>query len=337
MMVATTERSLYEDWLVRRDRLAHDTEGIEQYRRIQLQLLNYLLERYRDAPQVQQPALFPLTTEVILNERAMVVHNHLWRGQTSGTKSTFEVKHRVSAIVERMQASWGDSTAPFSDKSTDEAPDDPATALPSFAAVTWQTEQRATEFPSASENEQFGRPAAKRGLRLRVRAVINSLRVEIHFMAWTLAGGLTGAGARRQIEVAKACQLLKKFARPPCRDEWLLVRLQDCEHPYARRAAFQAWLDRIRAGCNDEISHRLQRSFGALDDGQLDSIRALLVHPRADVRIIAMEMLATHGTLDDVSLLCDLLDLPVQPDEHPRERASLGLAARRIAEGRNSV
>jgi hypothetical protein len=125
---------------------------------------------------------------------------------------------------------------------------------------------------------------------------------------------------------------LKKFAKPSFRDEWLLIRLQDCDHPHARRAAFQAWLDRIRAGCNDQIGRRLQRSFSALDEGQLDSIRALLAHASAEVRIVAMEMLAARGTLDDVSLLCDLLNLPQQADEHPRERATLGLAAKQIAE-----
>jgi hypothetical protein len=67
MMVTTGKRSLYEDWLIRRERLAHDTEGLEQYRRIQLQLLDYLLERYRDVPEVQRAARFPLATAVYVN------------------------------------------------------------------------------------------------------------------------------------------------------------------------------------------------------------------------------------------------------------------------------
>jgi hypothetical protein len=332
MMVTTDKRSLYEDWLVRRERLAHDTEGIEQYRRIQLQLLDYLIERYRDAPEVRRPARFPLAIEVYVNERAMLVHNHLWRGQTSGTKSRFEVKNRVAAIVERMKTGSRE-TAEAAGSFSDVAVDDSAPALPSFASLAEPPDEPAAERPSVAAIEESGCGTGQARLLARVAWAINWLRWQIYLTAWSFANGLFGPGSTsRQIALAKVCHLLKKFAKPSFRDEWLLIRLQDCDHPHARRAAFQAWLDRIRAGCNDEIGRRLQRSFGALDEGQLDSIRALLAHASADVRTVAMEMLATHGTLDDVSLLCDLLNLPRQADEHPRERATLGLAAERIAQ-----
>jgi hypothetical protein len=139
-------------------------------------------------------------------------------------------------------------------------------------------------------------------------------------------------GLRRQVTSGKLRRLFRLCANPNRHDVWLLFRLLECGHPNVPRYAFQAWLDRIRGGCDDDISRHLQRSFGALDEGQLDSIRALLAHGSANVRIIAIDMLATHGTLDDVSLLCDLLNLPQRADEHPRERATLSLAAKRIAE-----
>ena len=66
-------------------------------------------------------------------------------------------------------------------------------------------------------------------------------------------------------------------------------------------AAFQAWLDRIRADCNDEISRRFQQSFGVLDEGQLDSIRGLLAHASAEVRIIAMSTMTTTKTTEVAS------------------------------------
>lgn len=304
MMVTTDKRSLYEDWLIRRERLAHDTEGIEQYRRIQLQLLDYLIERYRDTPEVQRAARFPLATEVYVNERALLVHNHLWRGQTSGTKSTFEVKNRVSAIVERMQAAApGTEDAEFG------------------AAIDYPAERRAAALDSSTE-ELSGPPDDEQTLWSRLGSAGASVLWQLNLLF----------GLRRQVTSGKLRRLFRLCANPNRHDVWLLFRLLECGHPNVPRYAFQAWLDRIRGGCNDDISRHLQRSFGALDEGRLDSIRALLAHASAEVRIVAMEMLATHGTLDDVSLLCDLLNLSQQADEHPRERATLSLAAKRIAE-----
>jgi len=304
MMVTTNKRSLFEDWLVRRERVTRDTEGIEQYRRIQLQLLDYLIERYRDAPEVRRPARFPLPTEVYVNERAMLVHNHLWRGQTSGTKSRFEVKNRVSAIVERMSAAVPEAEdAEF------------GTAIPE------RREARTAALDSSTEGLS-GPPDEEQTLWWRLRSAFSSVLWQLNLPF----------GLRRQVASGKLRRLFRICANPKRHDVWLLFRLLDCGHPNVPRYAFQAWLDRIRGGCNDDISRHLERSVGAFDEGQLDSIRALLAHASADVRIVAMEMLATHGTLDDVSLLCDLLNLSQQADEHPRERPTLGLAAKRIAE-----
>ena len=68
MVITSDQRSLYEDWQLRRERLLIDSKVIEQYREMQLQLLDYLLRRYRDAAAVQRPARFPLPTELTLNE-----------------------------------------------------------------------------------------------------------------------------------------------------------------------------------------------------------------------------------------------------------------------------
>src|SRR5262245_37786963 len=103
MTTATDQRSLYDDWQLRRQRLLADRDGIEQYRRMQLRLLDYLLERYHDAPEAQQAARFPMPGDVRFNQRAIVVHHHLWPAETSRTKTIFDVNRRVSLIVSRMQ------------------------------------------------------------------------------------------------------------------------------------------------------------------------------------------------------------------------------------------
>jgi hypothetical protein len=49
------------------------------------------------------------------------------------------------------------------------------------------------------------------------------------------------------------------------------------------------------------------------------------------VRIAALDILRRIGTLEDISLLDDLLALPLTADEHPAERAWLLYAMRSIA------
>jgi len=64
----------------------------------------------------------------------------------------------------------------------------------------------------------------------------------------------------------------------------------------------------------------------------LDDIRAKLSDPSPLVRRTAARMLAARGTLDDISLIADLLALPPQPGELPGEREELLQAMRVLAE-----
>jgi hypothetical protein len=49
------------------------------------------------------------------------------------------------------------------------------------------------------------------------------------------------------------------------------------------------------------------------------------------VRLAAIVGIGRVGTLDDLGLLSDLLALPPQPDEHPREREALVQAMQQIS------
>src|SRR5205085_2701119 len=99
--------SLIDDWRLRRDRLLQTFDLPESYRQSQLQVLDYLVHRYQDSPLADRPARFPLRTEFSMNERAIVVHQHLWGGRVGSAKNHSEVHNRISEIVTRMQ-----STAP---------------------------------------------------------------------------------------------------------------------------------------------------------------------------------------------------------------------------------
>jgi hypothetical protein len=95
-MVAVTT-TLYEDWQRRHSKLQSGgaPQG-RQYIDVQLHVLDFLLQRYENSEVGNQPARFPLNTEMVWNKRALVVHHHLARNQEAGRKKD------ISKILKRM-------------------------------------------------------------------------------------------------------------------------------------------------------------------------------------------------------------------------------------------
>jgi hypothetical protein len=116
-------RTLYDDWLARRARLAEAGGGEADWRAVELRLLDFLLRRYRDSPEAAQPARFPLGSGLFVNHRAIVVHHHLGRGVIPTVTSRQEANARVRAIVARMHS-------PAADDATAEDQGVPSWAIP---------------------------------------------------------------------------------------------------------------------------------------------------------------------------------------------------------------
>jgi len=64
---------------------------------------------------------------------------------------------------------------------------------------------------------------------------------------------------------------------------------------------------------------------------QADTVRAMLCDSDPFARLLAVLELRRVGTLDDISLLSDLLSLPAQPNEHPLERRAMLQVMRRLS------
>ena len=105
---ATQTPTLYEDWLVRRDRLAGLPMREGDRHRSELRLLEFLLEHYRSSPIAARPARFSARTEVYVDRRAIVVHNHLGKGYLSDVHTRQQAEQRVRGVLSRMAA--GEST-----------------------------------------------------------------------------------------------------------------------------------------------------------------------------------------------------------------------------------
>jgi hypothetical protein len=111
VIASSTTRSLYEDWLVRRERLEGLPGEIAGYRAVEMRLLDYLLRRYRDSPEAARPARFPLSKDLFVDHRAIIIHHHLGRGQIPDMSSQREASDHVRAVVERMQSPPAGSAA----------------------------------------------------------------------------------------------------------------------------------------------------------------------------------------------------------------------------------
>jgi len=126
-----------------------------------------------------------------------------------------------------------------------------------------------------------------------------------------------------------------KYAADPARvDELAADLLAEAAHAAALGYLVSAWRERLRAGCRDEATRRLRKHILGAGKAQqvADGICSALADSHAPVRLGALEILGQIGILEDVGLLSDLLALPPQDDEHPKERESLAWAMQQIAE-----
>jgi hypothetical protein len=76
---------------------------------IELRLLDYLLRHFRDSPEAQRPAVFPLTSPAYFNQRAAAIHararlvqQRLWHGDWVHVANARQAHERVASVLRRM-------------------------------------------------------------------------------------------------------------------------------------------------------------------------------------------------------------------------------------------
>ncbi|MEK6236946.1 MAG: hypothetical protein N2C14_19735, partial [Planctomycetales bacterium] len=94
--------TLYEDWIARRERLENDVPSDRDSRRVEMQVLDYLLNVYRGSEKTAVPARFPYCYDFVLNGRAIILNHHLGDGKVAGVKSEKEAENRMASILHRM-------------------------------------------------------------------------------------------------------------------------------------------------------------------------------------------------------------------------------------------
>jgi hypothetical protein len=287
MLAMSDERTLAEDWFVRRQRLMMSQTVSEQHRRMQLQVLDYLIRRYGDSAEAARPARFASTAEFYSNDRAIVVHQHLGRGKIAGVKSQVEASRRVGDIVKHLRSVHdGDSGA--------------APAHNDFS--NWI-------------DELGRRPRVPEGAWC---SMWRTLRYggHVHRM---IAEALKESPYLPRAALAYLCRCLSNTKQVDVRAAELLIQ---CQTETAPNYAARAWRKRVESRCDDAVT-RILRAFLVARRMVPDAIREQLAAASVESRLAAVDVLREAGTLDDVALLSDLASLPRSVDEDPRERNEL--------------
>lgn len=298
MLSTADERSLIDDWRVRRlhlEKMAESVAASPQHRQLQIKLLDYLIHRYGDTPQASGRARFPAVAGAEWNDWAIVVHHHLHHATASGVKNQAEANRRVGEILDHLRA--------VEDAGAEAVP-------PRGDFAEWVETIHEEASISATTLARIQRALRHgRGIRRAIRA---ALRESPHLPNAALA------------------YLCRELSDPRRADAEAALMLTQCQDLAARKYALRAWRERLAAGVSDAITSTLRRYVEA-DAAALDGVRQRLADPNWDVRLAAIEILGESGTLDDIALLADLWSLPLAADEDARAREALSAAVHALA------
>ena len=296
MHAEPVKRTLLEDWQARRERLAENPVPAGQLGELHIRILDYLIGRYADSPEAVRPARFSLRSGVYVNDRAIVVHHHLWQGRVSGVKSRQEAESRVSAIVKRM-APGGEDEAEAEGPETMSPPDWLPFEEDLCVPEAWAWVRNCIRWG------WYPHALIRRALR---RSSIPPRWVVIH--------------------------LCDRLVDPSREDHRAADLLASCRGQGMPNYVVYRWCERLRAGQRDKGTRRLRDFLCRLEVRQrvIERIRLELANDSSAIRLEAVDILGRIGTLDDIGLLSDLLSLPPLEDEHPEERTALARAMQRI-------
>ena len=308
MKTQTAAPTLYEDWQTRRRHLALSAAPTGQaYVEVQVHVIDFLLKRYLGAPEASEQARFPLSAALpYFNQRAIVVHHHLAAGKASTVKNETDARTRLSRILKRI------------------ADVDPQSSL----GVAFKAGAG-----TSYEVEPYGRS--------REETVSEEQLYE-----WSVIGEFIVFGATPEVICARIEEALAHGSRLPEHATFYLFEmvwnqmkvwqnglelLLRCENDTVSEYAIMLWARAQESPDSYQpLISRLTDYFRA-HPGIADFVRNQLASKNGATRLGAITLLPIVGSLQDVGLLLDLLALPPQSDEHPREREALTETLKKLA------
>ena len=305
-MSVQTISSLHDDWQVRRKRLDSVAGPVAAFARSQARVLDYLIQRYSGSTVALQPARFPAPGELFLDRRAILVFHRLGAAKFSGVKTEQEATRRASVILKRLSNLNLQQSAESYTQSGAIAKDRDSAPLPVMKHSVPLPEQfkvwEKMRYEIANRNDERQWPVLQ---ELAIEALSHGSMLPEQAVSY-FAGHLHLPGAveilSQSMNESVPDLLLNKWR------EWISERR--LAHPNFIRV-FSA--SKHRTALADKI--RLE----------------LLCSDTPRLRCEAARMLGRIGTIDDVSLLGDLLLLPYWKNEALNERVLMMRAMRRIS------
>jgi len=301
-VVSNADISLFADWQCRQRRL-QAFSATQPHISAQLRILDYLIQRYTNAALAQRPARFPLpqaplqnsysNNALFLNHRAMLVHHHLRNVGRPQTATECAGDNRVVPVIHRLSSRCSNEAVPSTGLANDTS--EPDCGLNFFRHVL-------TLMDSVADYGTWVGRCMEDYARLKF-----ALRLGPDLSDETVA-------------------YLGRCAENPSGSAVLSIALMICcDNPRVIDHAVAAWRTRISANLKDDaarmleemLSQPLRRARAA------DLFRYELASSQSAVRLRALYMTEKLGTLHDIGLLMDLIALPKQSDEAPRERDAI--------------
>lgn len=319
--VGSNDQTLYESWQLRRQRLDSTPPTASDYIASQIHILDYLLRRYAGNPLAEVPASFPARSDLMINRRTVVVHEHIGRGLVAGIKTEQEASGRAASILKRI------------------ANVDPQASVKSPGFGIFRDADDA-------ENESQPEKAAHGGIAPPAKAAEEATYGQRRAWGKINTAIKYGASSQEVYDLIKSSYSLSPIL-PERAVSYLFERVDNtstinvlpaellsyCTNTSALDYAMLAWRNRLASIGPDPVSDRLKHA--CTEEGRQKRAVALLRSYLADingaVRMEATRMLGQLGSLDDVGLLLDLISLPPLSDELPGERGILIEVASRLS------
>ncbi len=286
--------TLYEDWRSRRDRLSASTETGRLRAAPQLKILDYLLSRYQGSDEGKRPARFHNQGRLHWNDRRIVVHHHLGRGEVAGVKNRAEADQRITSILHRMTSDDREEDhALFADEPT-------KPKVPAGVPLAWYTIARLLKWNRCADHA--------------IRAAL----AQYPFLPRVAMQHLYARVGDISCNDGDAMLLLWHCHNTSAVDYAVRAWRERVAHNQS---------DAITEELEEYFRGSEKREMAAA------KMREELANDNSSVRLAATALLEELGELDDIGLFSDLLSLPESDDEDERERDALIHAMKTLAEG----
>ncbi|HEY3321128.1 MAG TPA: hypothetical protein VGP72_11730 [Planctomycetota bacterium] len=340
-----------DDWLKRQRRIVSCAGGLRRtYASGEQEIWNRLLQLPENHSAVMQPVRFRMPAEPLADVKALAVFHHLGKTQIPGVRTQQEASQRSAKILGRIASLSPQTSAKvFADTGKiEEAPEpmkEPGYA-PSLAQLqVWQRIENELSIPNSRPNCVLILHEIAEALRIGGKLPESAVAYLVTQLAQPDAGLLLArcenAGVLERALVPWRKRLMeRRKLRESGGDR--STRLSSPQKDAANTSVPP------RGGEGNRSSGRDARTTGAgrihavhLQPVMLASWRKLQIadamrreiasSPSSKVRTQAIRILGRVGTLDDISLLSDLLALPRRQNEDARERPAMLAAMRRLA------